>query len=102
LLEVVREKREILFEEVACLAYDLFERRGKAHGYALQDWLEAERIVMDRYSGEIAREAEAISLVRKTKAKGAAKIGEAKKKAAASGTVKKKTAVGKKAMKKTE
>ena len=101
------KKREKLFEEITCLAYDLFERRGRAHGFALRDWLEAERVVMERHSGEIAREAEAISAGRKTKTAGATKTGEAKKpaakkKATASGTTKKKTATAKKATKKTQ
>ena len=34
--------------EVARVAYELFERRGRTHGHDLQDWLEAERIVLRR------------------------------------------------------
>jgi topoisomerase IA-like protein len=101
------EKREKLLDEIACLAYGLYEQRGRTHGYALEDWLEAERIVMERRSGEIEREAEAITAGRKAKATGTTKTGQtkkpaAKKKAAAPGTAKKKTATGKKAVKKTE
>ena len=36
------------YEEVARVAYELFERRGRTHGHDLQDWLEAERIVLRR------------------------------------------------------
>ena len=32
-------------EEVARVAYELFERRGRTDGRDQQDWLEAERIV---------------------------------------------------------
>lgn len=32
-------------ERVACKAYELFVQRGYQHGYHLQDWQEAERIV---------------------------------------------------------
>ena len=35
-------------DEVAKVAYELFERRGRAHGHALEDWVEAERIVRQR------------------------------------------------------
>ena len=38
-------------EEVARVAYEFFERRGRAHGYDLEDWLEAERIVQARRRG---------------------------------------------------
>lgn len=31
-------------------AYELYEKRGKKSGYALQDWLEAERIVRGKIS----------------------------------------------------
>ncbi|HTR45655.1 MAG TPA: DUF2934 domain-containing protein [Thermodesulfovibrionales bacterium] len=101
------ERRKKVLDEIACLAYGLYERRGRAHGFALEDWLEAERIVMERRSGEIEQEAEAITAGRKAKAAGATKTGQAKKpaakkKAAASGTAKKKTPAGKKASKKTE
>ena len=34
--------------EVARVAYQLFERRGRVHGHDLQDWLEAERIIRQR------------------------------------------------------
>ena len=37
-------------EEVARIAYELFERRGRANGYDQQDWLEAERLVRQRRS----------------------------------------------------
>lgn len=35
-------------EEVARVAYELWERRGRAHGGDVSDWLEAERIVRVR------------------------------------------------------
>ena len=35
-------------EEIARVAYELFERRGCAHGCDRQDWFEAERIVRQR------------------------------------------------------
>ena len=35
-------------DEVAQVAYELFERRGRAPGHDVEDWLEAERIVRAR------------------------------------------------------
>ena len=46
-----------LYDEIVRLAYDFYEKRGKAHGFDLEDWLKAERIVMERHAAEIVREA---------------------------------------------
>ena len=35
-------------EEIARVAYGLFEQRGCAHGHDQEDWLEAERLVRQR------------------------------------------------------
>ena len=35
-------------EEIAQVAYELFERRGRREGFDQQDWFEAERIVRRR------------------------------------------------------
>jgi hypothetical protein len=42
-----RNRREpsVKSNEVAQVAYTLFERRGRVHGFDQQDWLEAERLV---------------------------------------------------------
>ena len=45
-----RTSRAISAEEIARVAYELFERRGGVHGHDLEDWLEAERIVRQRRS----------------------------------------------------
>ena len=34
-------------ERLACKAYELWEMRGSRHGYAMQDWLDAEALLMD-------------------------------------------------------
>jgi hypothetical protein len=34
-------------------AYELYEQRGKGHGFALQDWLEAEAEVLARFSNPV-------------------------------------------------
>jgi len=47
-----------LYDETAKVAYELHENRGKIHGYDLADWLEAERIVLERYARDIETELE--------------------------------------------
>ena len=42
--------KDTLHDEVAKVAYELHEKRGGTHGYDLDDWLEAERIVMGRHA----------------------------------------------------
>ncbi|MCK9419364.1 MAG: DUF2934 domain-containing protein [Nitrospirae bacterium] len=37
------------YDEVAKVAYNLFEKRGKVHGHDMSDWLESEIIVKKRY-----------------------------------------------------
>ncbi|MHB8173576.1 MAG: DUF2934 domain-containing protein [Nitrospirota bacterium] len=63
---------EDLYDAVAKAAYDLYEKRGRAHGYHLEDWLEAEKIVMKKYAGEIGQKADVIA-ERKKKSSGGMK-----------------------------
>ncbi len=37
------------YEEIAKAAHDLYEKSGRAHGRDVQNWLEAERIVLARH-----------------------------------------------------
>jgi hypothetical protein len=55
-----------LYDEVAKVAYELHEKRGRVHGYDLEDWLEAERIVLERHAKGKEKEAKKPS---KTEAK---------------------------------
>ncbi len=54
------------YDEIVRIAYDLYEKRGRVHGYDLEDWLAAERIVLERHAKEIKRTA---SVVKAAKAK---------------------------------
>ncbi len=42
------------YDEVAKVAYDLYEKRGRIHGHDMADWLKAEMIVKKRYEKELA------------------------------------------------
>jgi hypothetical protein len=39
-----------LNEEIAKVAYDLYEKRGKSGGNDFDDWVKAEKIVTERYA----------------------------------------------------
>ena len=43
----------LLEKEVQVRAYELYVQRGKGHGFALQDWLEAEAEVLARLSNPL-------------------------------------------------
>lgn len=45
------------YDEVAKVAYDLYEKRGRVHGQDTEDWFKAEMIVKKRYGKERSREA---------------------------------------------
>ena len=49
--EVRMDKSDEFYQEVAKVAYEIYEKRG-SHGQDFDDWLEAERIVMARLSGQ--------------------------------------------------
>lgn len=61
-----------LQDEIAKVAYGLYERRGRIHGCAAEDWAEAERIVMARYAKAKEVKEDAPKAVR-NKAAGASK-----------------------------
>ena len=44
-------------DEVASLAYELYERRGGEHGHDVEDWLEAERILKEKITRRNGRRA---------------------------------------------
>lgn len=70
-----------LQDEIAKVAYGLFERRGRVPGYEVQDWLDAERIVMSRREASDVKEIGPKAA--KKKAAGAPKTEKAAVKAAA-------------------
>jgi len=45
------------YDEVAKVAYGLYEKRGRGHGRDREDWFEAEMIVKKRYEKRKGREA---------------------------------------------
>jgi len=47
-----------LYDEIAAVAYALFEARGRIHGCDLDDWLNAERMVLGGHAGQENEEPE--------------------------------------------
>jgi hypothetical protein len=53
------------YDEIAKIARELFEKSGRIEGRDLDNWLEAERIVMKRYKDQERLEAESSSSSKK-------------------------------------
>ncbi len=47
-----------MHDEIARVAYELYETRSCVAGHALDDWLEAEEIVLSRHAGQELEEPE--------------------------------------------
>jgi hypothetical protein len=59
--------KNYLYDEIAKVAYDLHEKRGRVHGRDAQDWFEAEKIVLARYEKSTGKEKSKKSLQTTTK-----------------------------------
>lgn len=72
-------------DEIVRVAYELYEKRGMVHGHDLEDWLEAERIVLERHAEDREHDADTIGTTKGKKALGktAAKTLKTSKKSSA-------------------
>jgi hypothetical protein len=61
--------RKVLEEEIKKVAYELYEKSGCISGRDLENWLEAERIVLSRYGLLEQKEASTALPEKKEKAK---------------------------------
>jgi hypothetical protein len=41
-----------VYARIAVFAYDLYERRGRGHGYDVEDWIRAEKAVLEQIAPE--------------------------------------------------
>lgn len=57
-----------LSEEIAKVAYDLYKKRGMGDGYDFDDWVKAERIVLEEYGKLKRNEIDLMSAVASKKA----------------------------------
>lgn len=51
------DQKKSLHDEIAMVAYTLFENSGRLHGYDLENWLEAEKMVMAEHADALAGKA---------------------------------------------
>jgi len=58
-----------MLDEISCVAYDLYEKRGCAPGNDFADWIEAEKIVMKKYSKESPINVKAVKTSQSMRAK---------------------------------
>lgn len=61
------DKKKDINDEIARVAYELYEKRGRAHGHELEDWLEAERIVMERHERHAKEIEHGVNIIEKVK-----------------------------------
>ena len=62
-------QKKNLHDEIVEVAYTLFENSGRLYGYDLENWLEAEKIVMEMHAKEMASEAKKTSKTKTKKTK---------------------------------
>jgi len=55
-------------DEIAKVAYELFENSGRMYGCELENWLAAEKIVMERHAREMEQDAKFIGSTKEKKA----------------------------------
>jgi hypothetical protein len=68
-----------MYDEIARMAYELYEKRGTGEGCHFDDWLEAEKIVLARHTKGAEKPAKTVkkkAAVRTPKEKGAAGDGK--------------------------
>ena len=57
------KRKKAIHDEIARVAYELYEKKGRAYGHDLENWLEAEKIVMEkheRHASEIEKKVDTI------------------------------------------
>ena len=62
-------QKKNLYDEIAKVAYTLFENSGRLYGYDLENWLDAEKIVREMHAKEMASETKKPSKTKTKKAK---------------------------------
>jgi len=56
-----------LYDEIVRIAYELYEKGGRLEGRELDNWLEAERIVMAQHAEQKKSQAKSSSVIKKKK-----------------------------------
>ena len=61
------KKKKGIHDEIARVAYDLNEKKGSADGHDLDDWLEAEKIVMEKHEMHVRETEQGVDVIQKEK-----------------------------------
>ena len=63
-------QKKNIHDEIAKLAYELFENSGRMYRCELENWLAAEKIVIERHAREMEQDANFIGSTKEKKASG--------------------------------
>lgn len=61
------KRKKGIHNEIARGAYELYKKRGWAHGHDLDDWLEAEKTVMEKHERHEGETDQGVDVIRKPK-----------------------------------
>jgi len=61
------KRKKGLHDEIARVAYELYKKRGMAHGHDLKDWLEAEKIVTEKHEMHAKETEQQVDVITKTR-----------------------------------
>lgn len=56
-----------IHDEIARVAYELYEKGGRVYGNELKDWLEAEKIVMEKHERHARETEQEVDVIKKVK-----------------------------------
>ena len=61
------KKKQGLHDEIARVAYELYEKRDRTHGHDLADWFTAEKIVMEKHARHAKETGQEVGIIKKGK-----------------------------------
>ena len=61
------KRKKGIHDEIARVAYELYEKRDRAHGHELEDWLEAEKIVMEKHEMHARETEQGVDVIKKAR-----------------------------------
>jgi len=67
LMEDVMKAKKGLHDEIARVAYELYEKRDRTHGHDLADWFTAEKIVMEKHARHAKETGQEVGIIKKGK-----------------------------------
>ena len=59
------KRKKGIHDEIARVAYELYEKRGRAQRHDLKDWLEAEKIVTEKHERHVRETEQEVEVIKK-------------------------------------